>query len=423
MTFRSTLLLAALVASIATGARAESFTVTVDETDAGTVSDGIIDGFPELAAKDGVPDFGGNALSVALKSGVTELRGVVEFPLAELAGVAPSSIAAATLTFNIDDVLSTFGPGTDFNGQASDTIYVHLYEADGVVEVSDYNETKEARTVVSTGPAAITDATLNASGAVTFTVDIGPRLAVALANGAGFLGVVWRTDDSPTGTSLDNLGEGSAGPPGARNSRLPFLTIEVDDTIPPPECECGDGVADPLCGEQCDDANVEGLDGCGSDCRYDTVLGGTKAGECLLSVALGHPIRDGSGAIVSPQVCRDGDACDADATAGVCGFTVAACVGMADPRLPACSGAADTGTAVAVLKPASRGSQATIRERLEAAVAATTVPGCSAGVDLTVPLRTRGSKQKPGKAKITLRAKGAGGKDKDTLVLVCEPAS
>jgi hypothetical protein len=139
-------------------------------------------------------------------------------------------------------------------------------------------------------------------------------------------------------------------------------------------------------------------------------------------VALGRPIRDGSGALVSPQVCRDGDACDADPAAGVCGFTVAPCVGLADPRLPECTGAAE-GTALSVLKPASRGKQAGIREQLDAAVAATTAPGCSVGVDIAVPVRTRGSRQKPGKAKITLRAKGAAGKDKDTLVLVCEPAS
>jgi hypothetical protein len=40
--------------------------------DQGAVYDGVLDGFPMIAAQDGVPDLGGNALGVALKAGSTE---------------------------------------------------------------------------------------------------------------------------------------------------------------------------------------------------------------------------------------------------------------------------------------------------------------------------------------------------------------
>jgi len=75
----------ALLLGLALVAPARAATVVLDETTAGTVSDGIIDGFPGLAPKDGDPDFGGNQLSVAIRADVTELRSVMEVPLAPLA--------------------------------------------------------------------------------------------------------------------------------------------------------------------------------------------------------------------------------------------------------------------------------------------------------------------------------------------------
>ena len=399
-------------------------TVTIDETDAGTVMDGIIDGFPEIAPKDGTPDLGGNALSVALKTGVTELRGVMEFPLAELTGVTGDAITAATLTFNVDDVLSTFGPGTDFNGQAASTIFVHAYTGNGAVELGDYNETDETPAAVDTGPAAITDATLNTSGAVFFTVDVRDRLADAADAGDAFLGIVWRTDESPTGTSLDNLGEGSAGPPGARSSRMPFLTIDIDDDAPPPVCECGDGIVQGACDEDCGDGNLEPLDGCSSDCLHDSYLGGTAASDCLLKIALAQPVRGTDGSIASPQTCRDGDtACDADPAAGVCGFALAPCIGTADSRIAQCSAPSNAPATVSVKKPGKKGAQGVVRTALESALAGVVAPGCSESVTVSVPVKTKGTRQKPGKVKIMLRAKGEGGRDNDKLLLVCEPAS
>jgi hypothetical protein len=111
----------ALLLGLALVAPARAAVVVLDETTAGTVSDGIIEGFPGLAPKDGDPDFGGNPLSVAMRADVTELRSVMEVPLAPLAGFAPSSITRATLTANVDDVIATFGPNTNFNGMAADT--------------------------------------------------------------------------------------------------------------------------------------------------------------------------------------------------------------------------------------------------------------------------------------------------------------
>jgi hypothetical protein len=109
----------ALLASAAT-ARAD--VLTIDSDSAGTLYDGVIDGFPGLATFDGTADLKGNALAVALLDGVTEERGIVEFPLDALVGLGSGDIVSATLSFNIDDVLSSFGPGTTFDGTAAESI-------------------------------------------------------------------------------------------------------------------------------------------------------------------------------------------------------------------------------------------------------------------------------------------------------------
>ena len=115
-----------LVLTVATAAAAQR-TVVLD-VDGGAEFDAIIDGFPMLAAYDGVPDFptGYNTLSVALLIAVSEERGIGEFPLAPLDGAASTDVVSATLTFNIDDIIASFGPGTGFNGNAARDILVHL---------------------------------------------------------------------------------------------------------------------------------------------------------------------------------------------------------------------------------------------------------------------------------------------------------
>ncbi len=298
--------LTALLVASGTGAGAQTRTVVLDEQTPGIVRDAIIDGFPGLAAKDGTPDFGDNTLAVALKSGVTEMRAVVEFPLALLAEVAPDDIVTATLTFNVDDVLSTFGPGTDFDGTGADAILVHTYDGDGSAALSDYRQNDESPVEVSTGPGTITDATLNASGARRFEVDLTARLIDALVRGQAFLGVLWRTTDNQTGTSLDDLGEGSAGPPGARDSRLPFLTIEVKDLPPPPDCGNGTVEGD----ETCDDGNTVDGDCCSRLCQREPAGAACSDGDTCTNA----DTCDASGACVSgiSLDCDGGSVCSTD---------------------------------------------------------------------------------------------------------------
>lgn len=202
--------------------------------DQGARFEGFIDGFPGIVPFDGVPDLGENAPAVALKAGVTEERTVGEFPLPPQA--TPDLLASATLVFNVDDVLSTFGPGTDFAGRAASRIFVHVYAGDGVLALADYTLVSAPGHAVDTVAAygTITDATLRASGPRFFSVDVTEDVRAVLAGGASFAGFVWRTDDNPTGTSLDDLGEGSAGPPGVGGSRLPELTLVLQQPTPTP---------------------------------------------------------------------------------------------------------------------------------------------------------------------------------------------
>src|SRR5262245_45915308 len=94
---RTTLTAAALCLAFGGAARADTF--ELNENTVGTVIDGILDGFPfppPGTAPDGAGDFAGNALAIALQTGVTEERGIVEMPLASLAGLGSADIATAT---------------------------------------------------------------------------------------------------------------------------------------------------------------------------------------------------------------------------------------------------------------------------------------------------------------------------------------
>lgn len=215
--------------------QAHAATMSIDAS-TGAVFDGVLDGFPTIAPFDGTPDFGGNQLGVVLKQGVTEERGIGEFPLAVLAGVSGSLITNATLSFNIDDVLSTLGPGTDLSGAATREISIYTYEGDGAVALDDYSRTERAPYIVDTTVhGTIVDASLRTSGPLVFTVDVAADIREALDAGAVTLGVIWRASDSPTGTSIDNLGDGSLGPPGVNGATMPFLTITVaDEAMPTP---------------------------------------------------------------------------------------------------------------------------------------------------------------------------------------------
>jgi hypothetical protein len=224
-------LTAALLAA-APASRAAAETIVIDGTTTGAVYDGLIDGFPIGAfAKDGTADLAGNALAIALKDAVTEERAIAELPLAPLDGLGADEIVSATLTFNFDDVLSTFGPGTDFDGTAADTVVVFGYEGDGTITLADFGNVAGAPlgTVDTSARGVITDATLGTTGPEVFTVDVTARLKALLGGSATHFGFVFTTDDDQTGTSLDDLGVGGGGPAGVGAARLPFLTI----TTPP----------------------------------------------------------------------------------------------------------------------------------------------------------------------------------------------
>jgi cysteine-rich repeat protein len=599
----------ALALAAALPAAALASTITIDSTTPGAVWDGIVEGFPGLPGR-----IGGNPLSVVRRGDALQLRSVMEFPLSALAGVPPDAIVSATLTFNIDDVLSTLGPGTELNSQGADTILVHFYPGDGQAVLGDFGRIDEPPTSVDTGPGTITDATLAASGPVVLQIDARTRLLQALSAGTAFLGVLWRTNDTPTGTSLDDGRGGSAsGEPSntVPGSRMPFLTIEVSDTTPsncgdgtvdageqcddgnrndgdccnrlcafetagatctdenacttgdacngagacvggsPRSCDdgnectrdacelatgcihaianegascddrnpcttsevcmagqclgvgvdgtcddgnpctgndtctagicqgtpadgqacddgnpctddvcaagacegtpadgracddgdgctgedtcsaggcigapvCGNGTLDASCGEECDDGNAVGADGCSSACRSDVLVGGSAPTECLVQVAFGSPLRDGSGGITAEQACTDGDpTCDTDPAAGVCGFVVAGCFGLADPRLPGCGPA--TNVKASIVQPKGGGPARANRRHLVAALRTLSMPGCMQPVTVEVAVRRRGKKVKPEKTALVLSAKAAGlGRDRDTVRLVCRPAS
>lgn len=218
--------------------------ITIDRGN-GAVFDGLVDGFPGLVPFDGIADVGGNALAAALQQGVTEERGIGEFPLSPLRNmcVDASIVRGALLHFNIDDVLSTFGPGTGFDGTAAEALLVHAYSGDGQVSLSDFAKVQAAPKIVDTRVyGTITDGTLAGSGPLPFDVDVTQEVRNLLVAAAGHLGIVWRTTDTPTGTSLDDLGINSAGPPGVGGARMPFLTVEVGGHPADLRCEGSDTV-------------------------------------------------------------------------------------------------------------------------------------------------------------------------------------
>jgi hypothetical protein len=238
---RSLLSRLALAALLATPAATFGATIVLDGSAAGgsAVYDAIGDGWffaggPSVPP-DGVGDSGGNALAVALRSGQAdgnlELRGVAEFPLGPLAGLAAADIDTATLTFYVDDVVGTFGPGADFDGTAADAVVLFGYAGNGMVETTDFgNVTGAPLASVATSATAnsITDASLASSGPLQFDVDVKALLQSLLTGTAPALGTVFTTNDNLTATSIDGLS-----PPGVLGAVLPFITVTTVPDTPP----------------------------------------------------------------------------------------------------------------------------------------------------------------------------------------------
>ena len=239
--------------------------VVIATGDEGSASDAVLDGYPALAPLDGVGDFGGNALAVALMAGVTEERAMVELPLAPLGGWTAEDVVSAVLAFNIDDVLASFGPGTGFDGTAASSIEVHAYEGDGAVTLADFaRKAPEPLAVVDTGlHGVITDSLLASAGPLFFEVDAGDAVRAALDRGAGHLGFLFATTDAGSGTSIDDLGIGAGGPAGVGGAALPFLTVRlagVATTTTSSSTTSTTLTAGHACGDANEDAKVTAAD-------------------------------------------------------------------------------------------------------------------------------------------------------------------
>lgn len=164
--------------------------------------------------------------------------------------------------------------------------------------------------------------------------------------------------------------------------------------------------------------------------------GGPAKTDCLLEWAiLNAP--DGT---KPTQSCTEGASCDRSPEPG-CQLSVQVCLNAHDTSLEAC--AADAATAFRLKRPKVGGTAATTANALLDAVAALggvrdgdtvsfapALPGtnrCTPPVEVDVPLKERGGRQRTGK--LLLKAKHAGTisgrnqRDTDVLKLFCRPAS
>ncbi|MBX3026826.1 hypothetical protein KF840_18110 [bacterium] len=277
---RLSALIAVLLALATPPAGADEVVVGVEQ---GAAFDSIVDGFPMLALFDGVPDFptGYNTLAIGLQLGITEVRGIGEFPIAALPANAVAGLRSATLVFNIDDVIGTFGPGTSFRGTASQRMLIHLYAGDGVVTIADHLEIGRPAHIVEP-KGRITDQTLAQTGPLVFEVDVTGDVLAILAAAPVAVGVVFRTTDSPSATSLDNLGDHGAGPPGVNGSFLPYLRVDLDPEVagtPTPTTTAMPATPTPIAS-----AAPSAPSTCAGDCNGDGVV---TIDEIVLGVAMG----------------------------------------------------------------------------------------------------------------------------------------
>ncbi len=228
-TARALLSALALALAAAPSTRADTFVLDASTgADYDAVGDGwLYAGPPPGLPPDGVGDAGNNPLAVAYISGVLEQRGMAEFPLALLTGLTVSQIQSATLTFFIDDVIGTFGPGANFGTTASDPIAIYHYPADGTVTVGDFAPAGLSQ-VGLVNPGVVTDASLVVSGPPEFNVDVTDELKGALTDEDTAFGALFGTLDTLSATSLDGLS-----PPGVPGGALPVLTIETISLEPP----------------------------------------------------------------------------------------------------------------------------------------------------------------------------------------------
>lgn len=227
---RSTVRTLAAVAALTLPGLAAAETYVLDAS-TGANYDAVGDGWffttPPNQPPDGIGDVGGQALAIGKITGTLELRAMAEFPLASLTGLTAAQIASVKVTFKIDDVINSFGPGATFDGTASSPIAVYSYPADGTVTVADFAPAGMSQLgTVTVG--VMTDTTLASTGPVAFEVDATTNFKAALTNGNAAFGVLFGTNDSPTATSLD-----TGVPAGSTAGALPIVTITTIPLTPP----------------------------------------------------------------------------------------------------------------------------------------------------------------------------------------------
>jgi cysteine-rich repeat protein len=186
---------------------------------------------------------------------------------------------------------------------------------------------------------------------------------------------------------------------------------------------CGNGVVD--CGEDCDDGEFNAVPGstCSAECKETPPAlrvpgGGSRTVDCALEWALkmdaSRLVLDRGGVARNRQTCVDGDsACDFDPATGSCRFHLFGCVGGADARLGC---AAASVASVDVLRPAASEGTA-MRARLVAALVSLGLPAapgeeCTGRIEVDVAAGTQ--------VRVKTRTRLASGSaDNDTLKLKC----
>lgn len=200
---------------------------------------------------------------------------------------------------------------------------------------------------------------------------------------------------------------------------------------------CGDGVMEPGCNESCDDGNLVGQDGCASDCVAERIPGDGKAttdcyAEWSVANAGNVPYLDSHGTINVQQSCTDGDPrCDLDGTAGSCTFAVRVCANNTELAscVPSIRLAAWTLRVPSAAKAAHDPAAAAVRDAFAAVVPGAIVgPStrdvCSPAAEVPVKLRGAPGAYKLGKLKLkTVADAYDGSQDKDQLKLTCLPAA
>ncbi len=143
---------------------------------------------------------------------------------------------------------------------------------------------------------------------------------------------------------------------------------------------------------------------------------GSADTECLFE-AYGLQVVDGT------ATCTDGTACDSDgAENDACLFPVGFCLNVDDPDLATC----DTASSVTAVSITANPPAASIADAAARATAALPLTGstCVFSDGYYVPVKITGSgTRKDGKGKLQVKVTNAdGGKDTDTVKLVCHPA-